>query len=381
MRVLLVSQDFPPAIGGIQTYAWELTNRLSQRTESLFVLAPQADNAETVDQETAARVTRLPVRPDLLLFPALAYLPVRARQWKPHVAFHTQWQTVGASMVARALTGWPRHIVCAAHGRELLFNPADDIPFLQSGYERVRRLVLNFVDLFVPVSHYTGGLLHDLGVASNRIQIVPNGTDPEHFAPRDGSSLRADLGCADGRMLLTVGRLVPRKGIDTVLRALPRILDTVPDLTYVVVGTGPDRGRLEDLAVSCGVRAHVQFLGSVPYAELPVYYSAADVFVMPAREARPDVEGFGIVFLEANACETPVVGARTGGIPDAIDHETTGLLVPPSSPDDVADAIERLLTHPEFAADLGRNGRARVLETASWDRVADRLFEHLSTVG
>lgn len=380
MRLLLVTQDFPPKVGGIQTYSWELARRLADRTETLHVVAPAAGGAPTVDESVAFPVHRVPGRPDLLPLTALGAVPRWARRLRPDVAFHAQWQTVGASVLARRLTGWPRRIVCAAHGRELLFNPLPDTLRLRALYDRLRRWTLAQTDAFLPVSRYTGRLLERLGVPPERIHVVPNGTDPDRFRPVDGMPLRQRLGLDDRPVLLTVGRLVPRKGIDTTLRALPSIAEAVPDVTYLVAGTGPDRPRLEQIAHTAGVTDRVRFLGQVPHDDLPQYYSAADVFVMPSREAPPDVEGFGLVFLEANACGTPVIGARAGGIPDAVVDGETGHLVPPSSPPALAQTAISLLTNPDRRETLGRQGRQRAATTLSWDHVADRIHAHLATV-
>lgn len=378
MRLLFVTQDFPPDVGGIQTYSWEVARRLARRTAALHVVAPQRPGAERIDRAAPFAVTRVPGRPDLLPVTALRAVVQRARQLQPHVSLHAQWQTVGAALLARALTGWPRRIACAAHGRELLFNPAPQALGLRSAYDRLRRWLVAHVDTFLPVSRYTAGLLRDLDVPTERLHVVPNGTDPERFHPADGEAIRHRLGLGGRPVLLTVGRLVPRKGIDTVLRALPAIAAAVPDVAYLVAGTGPDRTRLERLADRLQVRPHVVFLGSVPHDDLPAYYSAADLFVMPAREAPPDVEGFGLVFLEANACGTPVVGARTGGVPDAIVDGETGVLVPPSAPEPLADSVRRLLAHPNRLDALGRQGRARAVHAASWDHIADDLFALLA---
>jgi phosphatidylinositol alpha-1,6-mannosyltransferase len=377
MRLLVVSQDFPPAIGGIQTYTWELVRRWADRDAHLVVVAPDGDGHADVDASLPAHVTRVGTRPDLLPITGIPAVRTFARRIRADAAFHAQWQTVGASLLSRWSTGYPRRIVCAAHGRELLFNPASDIPLLGSAYDMLRRLVLRGADIFTPVSRYTAGLLEELGVPDDRITIVPNGTDPDRFQPVDTSVLRHELDLEGQPILLTVGRLVPRKGVDTTLRALPGLLETVPDAMYLVVGTGPDRERLDRLAVDIGVRDHVRFAGQVPFAHLPAYYSLADAFVMPSREARPDVEGFGLVFLEAGACGTPVVGARAGGIPDAVQDGTTGLLVPPADPKALADALTRLLTTPELAEHLGRGGRHHAVHEASWDHVADRLWRVL----
>jgi phosphatidylinositol alpha-1,6-mannosyltransferase len=378
MRLLFVTQDFPPDVGGIQTYSWEVARRLAAQVEALEVMAPRRPDAESVDRTAPFPVTRVPGRSDLLPLSLLPFLPFRARSMQADVAFHAQWQTVGASVLSRAVFGWPHRIVCAAHGRELLFNPAPPSSGLDTEYERLRHFLLRQVDTVLPVSHYTAELLYDRGVPSSRVHVVPNGTDPERFRPQDGTPVRERLGLSDQPLLLTVGRLVPRKGIDTVLRALPTIAERCPDVAYVVAGSGPDRSRLEELADQLGVRDRVRFVGDVDHDRLPLYYSAADLFVMPAREDPPDVEGFGLVFLEANACGTPVIGARSGGIPDAIRDGETGLLVPPNDPEAFADAAVRVLTDLDLAETLGRQGRHRAVNEASWDHIAARIHDLLA---
>ena len=380
MRLLFVTQDFPPDVGGIQTYSWEVATRLAERVEALEVIAPRRPSAAAIDRSAPVSITRVPGRPDWLPVTALPTVVRRAAGLRADVAVHAQWQTVPASALAQGLTGSPRRIVCAAHGRELLFNPLSGLPGGGAAYDRLRRWALAQPDALLPVSRYTAGLLRNRGVPSSRLRVVPNGTNPERFRPRGGPALRDRLGIGARPMLLTVGRLVPRKGIDTVLRALPRVAASVPEVRYVVAGTGPDRDRLERLAVRQGVRDRVHFVGHVPEDALPVYYSAADLFVMPAREAPPDVEGFGLVFLEANACGTPAVGARAGGVPDAIVDGETGLLVPPSDPAALGSALASLLSSPERLAALGRQGRTRTVRTANWDRVADRVHRALMAV-
>lgn len=378
MRLLFVTQDFPPEVGGIQTYSWEVAQGLAERASHLEIVAPAHPGAEEVDRRAPFTINRVWGRPDLLPGTAFPTVLHRTRHLRPDVTLHAQWQTVGTSALTQWTTGRPHHIACAAHGRELLFNPFASFPGLRPAYERLRRGLLKWPDVFFPVSHYTAGLLHERGVPRERLHVVPNGTNPDHFRPLDGSALRRRLGLGERPLLLTVGRLVPRKGVDTVLQALPRVARTVPEVQYLVVGTGPDASRLERLAERLQVRDRVHFVGEVSHQELPLYYSAADLFVMPAREARPDVEGFGIVFLEANACGTPVIGARTGGIPDAIDEGETGLLVPPDDPMALAASAARILTTPQEAEVLGRQGRERVLREANWDHIAAQLFDGLS---
>ncbi|MEF8795264.1 MAG: glycosyltransferase family 4 protein, partial [Salinivenus sp.] len=202
MRLLVVTQDFPPDVGGIQTYSWELARRLSAKASALEVVAPARPAAAAVDRAAPFRVTRVSGRPDLLPLTGLPAVYRRARALRPDRALHAQWQTVGLSLLARRLTGWPRRIVCAAHGRELLFNPAASVPGLRTAYDALRRGLLRRVDTFVPVSHYTARLLHDRDVAPERTHVVSNGTDPDRFFPRDATALRQDLGLSDRPLLL-----------------------------------------------------------------------------------------------------------------------------------------------------------------------------------
>jgi phosphatidylinositol alpha-1,6-mannosyltransferase len=376
MRLLFITQDFPPDIGGIQTYASEIAPRLASWTKDFVVVAPKRPKSDQIDAQFTFAVHRLLARPDLLVLPATVALPRIARRTRADVAFHAQWQTVPASLFARKLTGYPKKIVVAAHGRELLFNPYEAEPF-HGTYERARRNTMRRVDRFVAVSRYTASLLEDLHVQPERIEVVNSGTDPAYFRPLDAGELKNRLQLEGQRVLLTVARLVERKGVDTTLRALPRVIASVPDLTYLIVGQGPDQSRLEMLAKELGVSANVRFVGRVPYAELPLYYNACDAFVMPSRNEPPDVEGFGVVFLEANACNKPVIGAYSGGIPDAIIEGETGLLVPPNDPDALATAILKLVGNQEYAKRLGEQGRESVLRRGHWDYVAGGAYDVL----
>lgn len=373
MRLLFVTQDFPPDVGGIQTYSWELVRRWAQEV-AVHVVAPDRPDAAEIDASLAASISRVDSAPEMLPLRGIPTVIREARDRQPDIAFHAQWQTVGASFLSRRLTGYPHRIVCAAHGRELLFNPAASVAVARGGYDGLRRLLLRIPDLFVPVSRYTAGLLHREGVDPSRTRVVPNGVDPERFRPADAGDLRRRLGVGDRPMLLTVGRLVARKGMDTTIRALPSLQRQVPDVRYVIVGSGPDRDRLGDLVDTVGVRDAVHFAGQVPWKDLLLYYNAADIFVMPSREDPPDVEGFGLVFLEANACGTPAVGAASGGVPDAIVDGETGRLVPPADPDALAAVLGELLQDPDRVQAMGRAGRRRAEGEASWDEIAASLL-------
>jgi phosphatidylinositol alpha-1,6-mannosyltransferase len=190
----------------------------------------------------------------------------------------------------------------------------------------------------------------------------------------------AGLDLADRDVLLTVSRLAPRKGHDVVIRALPTIVDAHPDTVYLIAGDGGQRASLEALAKRVGVAEHVVFLGYVPDADLPDLYATADLFVMPNRKEGSSVEGFGIVFLEANATGTPVIGGNSGGVPDAVADGVSGRLVDPASVEDVAGRVVELLSDRETLERLGRGGYERVLAEFTWEHASQELEEVLESV-
>jgi phosphatidyl-myo-inositol dimannoside synthase len=206
-------------------------------------------------------------------------------------------------------------------------------------------------------------------------QLAP-GVDVDMFHPSvDGSAVRKRYGLSDRPVIVCVSRLVPRKGQDALVRVLPAVRRRVPDAALLVVGGGPYAGALRRMA---GEGVH--FTGSVPWAELPMHYAAGDVYAMPCRTRRGglDVEGFGIVFLEASAVGRPVVAGDSGGSPDAVRDGETGCLVDGRDRAALADRLVTLLTDRDLAARMGRAGRAWVESTWRWELQANRMAELLS---
>jgi phosphatidylinositol alpha-1,6-mannosyltransferase len=372
MRLVLVTQDFPPARGGIQTWAVEMARRLSRRCERLTVIAPAAEGVESDDEALGVRVIRTGTSNTLVLrsAPALARLVTREGFDR---TLHAQWSTAPAARVLRRL-GKLKRVAIAAHGRELLLEPWARVGAAQRGYDRVRSRELAGADVVLAASRYTAELARGLGAAEERVRVTRSGTDPERFRPHDASSLRIRLGLGARPLVLTIARLVPRKGIDSVLAALPVVRQVVPDVTYVVGGEGPDRERLEEIARRLGIADCVRFVGGIADDELPLWYSLGDVFAMPSRSEPPDVEGFGIVYLEAAACERPVVATRAGGVPDAVVDGVSGVLVEPDDLDGLARTLGELLLDPARRIELGRRARARVIAELTWEKVAERTF-------
>jgi phosphatidylinositol alpha-1,6-mannosyltransferase len=205
---------------------------------------------------------------------------------------------------------------------------------------------------------------------------LPPGVDEKIFHPASGGdAVRARLGLADRPVVVCVSRLVPRKGQDTLILAMPRILREVPDAVLLIVGGGPYADELSGLADRTGVAGSVRFTGAVPWAELPAHYGAGDVFAMPCRTRRGglDVEGLGIVYLEASATGLPVVAGDSGGAPDAVLEGETGFVVPGGSPEATADRILPLLGDPALRRRMGERGRQWVEDAWRWDHLAARL--------
>jgi phosphatidylinositol alpha-1,6-mannosyltransferase len=268
---------------------------------------------------------------------------------------------VVALLVAR-LTGCT--VLTWAHGEELT-------TWGRSRKFGAMRFALRHADRVLSNSDYTRDTLISLiGVKPERIALVYPTVDEERFRPgQKADDLRAAIGMSAGqKLILSVGRLLPRKGFDNVIRALPNLLGQGLDVRYALIGIGPDFDRLRELACELGVQERVHLLGLVSYEDLPRWYGACDVFAMPNREINGDTEGFGLVFLEAAASGKPALAGTAGGTASAVVDEETGLRVNGENLEEIAQGLARLLLNAEEAAAMGRRGRARVLENFTHER-------------
>jgi phosphatidylinositol alpha-1,6-mannosyltransferase len=248
-------------------------------------------------------------------------------------------------------------------------------------------LALSLASRVVHNSSYTAGELEAFGVPPEKLVGISPGVDVERFDARVSServeNLRREHALSDRPVILTVGRLIERKGVDKVIESLPLILNRFPQAVYLVVGNGPDRPRLEKLRDSLGLENKVSFAGFVPEDDLLAYYRLATLFAMVSRrpQGSHEVEGFGIVYLEANACGLPVVAGDSGGVSDAVLDGKTGYLVDPFDEDAIATAIIQLLENPELRDRLGGFGKARAIKEFSWERLGHRLQRVTEEVG
>ena len=379
MKSLLVSSTyFPPKIGGIAEVMGAIASALGP--DRVCCLTGVRADGGAGKENVGPRVYRRP-----RAFARDKY--VQAMGWGAAITQIMIRERPRVVQLATAYEGylglWLRQwlklpYVVYAHGNEILNS-------MQLKRWQKGRLALQRAERVLAVSQFTANLVQKAGVDCDRIEIVYPGCDVNRFRPLPARmDLRQKLLGSRwrDRVILTVGGLVARKGHDMVIRSLPRLRQTVPEVTYLIVGDGPYRGQLEALARALGVKDRVIFAGSKPNEELPDIYALCDVFVMASREQLEecDVEGFGLVFLEANACGKPVIGGRSGGIPEAIVDGVTGFLVNPHDPEEIAKVLEQLLTDSDFAIRLGHQGRLRVFREFQWARVGDRVQGILDSI-
>lgn len=374
MRILILTQNFPPLEGGISTHCFEMARNWS-RQDDVWVLAPYA--ADEGMTPRAGRLVRMPrARHGFSRFWVSLIATVKlARRIRPHLIYGTHWRNCGIALrISARLTGIPFFL--AVHGSEVLnlFEPR----------RRLFRVLFHWVARgcrgFVALGEYQQQILGKLCINKNKIFTSPEGIELARLATVSSQSrnrIRARLNLVGKRVIVTVGRLVERKGHDMMIRALPRVLEEVPDAAYIIVGRGPMEGRLKALAQQLGVLEHVLFCGFVPETELFAYYQAGDVFAMPNREVDGDTEGFGIVFVEAGACAKPVVGGRSGGVREVVANGVTGFLVNPLEVEEIARTLTVLLQDHELARRMGQAGRARVEQHYTYRQVAGNIVGYL----
>jgi phosphatidylinositol alpha-1,6-mannosyltransferase len=372
VKHLLVTNDFPPKIGGIQSYLWELWRRLPSSEAAVLTTPYEGD--EAFDAAAPMEIERIDQ-------PVMAPTPALARRIRETA------DRVGAELI--------------------LLDPALPLGHLGPGLGRPYGVVLHGAEITVPgrvpgprhalarvlrgaeVVIAAGGYPADEGERAARqglpVAVIPPGVDVERFVPATAEAreaTRARWGVApESTLVVSVSRLVPRKGMDVLIRAAARLAPIHPELEVLIGGTGRDEGRLRRLVAELG--APVRLLGRVPDDELPALYAAADVFSMGCRNRwlGLEQEGFGIVFIEAAACGVPQVAGRSGGAHEAVVHGETGLVIDdPSSVAETADALRQLIIDPARRASMGAAARARAEAAFSYDVLAAQLREALAAV-
>ncbi|MEY9963672.1 phosphatidylinositol alpha-1,6-mannosyltransferase [Streptacidiphilus sp. MAP12-16] len=370
-KTLVVTNDFPPRPGGIQTFVHNMAVRMP--AEQIVVYASTWRDGSEVARFDAEQPFQVIRDRTTMLLPT-PRVSRRAAEILKAEGCGSVWFGAAAplGLMAPALRrAGASRLLGMTHGHEAAWAQ------LPASRQLLRRIGAG-TDTLTYLGEYTRSrIAAAVGPeAAARMAQVPPGVDEKTFHPDSGGAeVRARLGLSSRPVIVCVSRLVRRKGQDTLIRALPRILAAEPDTVLLIVGGGPYRADLERLAADTGVAASVRFTGAVPWAELPAHYGAGDVYAMPCRTRRGglDVEGLGIVYLEASATGLPVVAGDSGGAPDAVLEGETGFVVPGHGLDALTDRLLTLLQDPALRARLGARGRAWVEQSWRWDLLADRL--------
>ncbi|GAA2070225.1 glycosyltransferase family 4 protein [Williamsia deligens] len=371
-RTLLVTNDFPPRPGGIQSYLQNLVDRLPPGEVTVY--APRWRGDAAFDASVPYTVHRHPTR---LMLPT----PAVARRAADLVAdgdVHTVWFGAAAPLATLApivRRAGARRVVASTHGHEVGWSM---LPAARQVLGHIGR----HTDVVTFVSRYTRGRFAAAFGPDAALEHLPPGVDTRRFAPDADarSRIRARHGLGEAPVVLCLSRLVPRKGQDVLIDAMPAVLRQHPAATLLIVGGGPYRDQLERRRDASPARDHIVLTGSVDADDVPAYHVAADVFAMPARTRGRglDVEGLGIVYLEASASGVPVVAGDSGGAPETVVDGETGHVVDGRDAAAVADAVGCLLADPERARAMGRAGREWATSTWEWDSIAARMSRVLA---
>lgn len=363
-RTLLVTNDFPPVVGGIQSYLDDYTSRLP--ADDLVVLAstppegPQA--ARAFDETRTFEVVRVPTG---MLLPTPR---VRARM--EHLidarGIETVWFGAAAPLGllgASARRAGATRIIATTHGHEVGWS-------MVLGARQMLRRIFRHADVVTYISRYTLDELRPHMPADQRVLHLPSGIDVERFHPdaRARAALRSRYGLGEAPTAVCVSRLVARKGQDSLIAAWPRVVDRVPGARLVIVGWGPYARRLAELRRSSPTRESIILTGRVPHDELAGHMAMGDVFAMPCRTRGHglDVEGLGIVFLEASATGLPVIAGASGGAPETVEEGVTGNVVDGRDQDALVEALVAQLTDPALRERMGAASRSLMKERWTW---------------
>ncbi len=368
MDILIVTQDFPPEQGGIQTYVLELARRFLARGHTVRVVCP-GKRTDANPLPGLRECVRLDVASSFLWSRLLTYLPgyLKERPSITHILY-AQWQ--GAAGAIRVPRG-KRKEFALIHGRELLTSV-----FGPLGPWMMRKAFARLHAAF-PNSNEVMRLTRERAHPACPLQLIHPGVDPEAFRPVDSAFLRARYGLGDAPVIVSIGRMVARKNLRRLVEAMPAVRRAIPRTRLLLGGTGPERDALMARARELSLGDAVLFPGRIGDAELAAHYSLGSVFALPSLASAKDVEGFGIVYLEAGACEVPVVGGRTGGVPDAVADGVTGLLIDPESQLQLEKALIALLLDPERGKAMGRKARERIQKSFTWETCAERILASL----
>lgn len=394
-KILLLTIDFPPQIGGVANYLANLSQNLA--FDKIIILTIKQNNSAIFDQKQNYKIYRenlisnLPIWPKWL--PAIYHTFKALKKEKPNLILAGQILPLGTvALICKKIIGLDYFVSC--HGMDIL--TAQKTP----RKKKLAKLILKNAKHIIANSQFTKNEIIKLGAEDSKITVIypcphtksviarssaQSGRRSNLFSNLDtGLPLSPPVGGSelamtkqDKKVILTVGRLVARKGQDQVIKALPKVSKKFPDLIYFIVGSGPYEDDLKKLAKNLDLEKNIIFTGKVSDGELADYYQKADIFIMPSRQIKSDVEGFGIVYLEAASYGLPVIAGKSGGISEAVIDGETGLLVDPENIAEISTTIIKLLENKNLAQSLGQAGKVRVEKEFNWPVQVEKLIDFL----
>ncbi len=374
-KILCITNDFGPRAGGIETFVIGLIERLPFGSVIVYTSAQEKSAPYDLKwlQDFGVEVVRDKSK-ILLPTPGVAYcVNALVRERKISTVFFGAAAPLGLLSKGLRRAG-VKEIVALTHGHEVWWSKV--FPFTLA-----MKIISRQVNTLTYLGEFTRNAISKSVTkvaAQSMVKIAP-GIDTDHFSPQDARELRNELGLSEKKVIVSVGRLVHRKGQDVLIEAMPAIIKDVPDAHLLMIGEGPYRGYLENRVKALGIQESVTFIGRIQYVDLPMYLCVGDLFVMPSRSrlAGLEVEGLGIVYLEASACGLPVIAGDSGGAPDAVLEGQTGLVVDGTQKSEVASAVVELLLDPERSQAMGIRGREWIIQEWRWEIWAARFAEIL----
>jgi phosphatidylinositol alpha-1,6-mannosyltransferase len=369
--VLFVTNDFGPRAGGIETFVIGLIERRPFGQTIVYTSAQAGSEAHDQAWKADFGVTIIRDRAKILLpTPRVAQNLARIiKESNIQVAAFGAAAPLGLLSASMKKAG-VRKTVALTHGHEVWW--AKVFPF-----NCALRRIGTSVDSLTYLGEFTQQAISkslSKAAAQKMVKIAP-GIDVDHFSPQDSIQLRKELKIDDKRVIVSVGRLVHRKGQDRLIQSMPEIIKSVPNAHILLVGQGPYLSHLKKLVQELNLVDHVSFIGRIQYAQLPQYICAGDIFAMPSRSRffGLEVEGLGIVYLEASACGLPVIAGSSGGAPDAVLEGVTGMVVDGENNQEIAAGAIKLLQDLPASKAMGLAGREWIIENWRWEIWSDRF--------
>lgn len=374
-KTLLVTNDLGPRAGGIESFVLGLIDRTEKN--SLVIFTSSQANSKNFDQDLFNKYGAIVIRDRAkILLPTFRINRKAAKIFTQYQAENLWFGAAAplALMAKKLRKVGATNIVALTHGHEVWWAK---LPLFKGAITKISK----DVDYLTYLGEYTKNAMLPVISNPNKLVKIAPGIDTKHFSPASvDTELLTKYRLTDRRVIVSVGRLVHRKGQDKLIEAMPEILKQFPDAVLLLVGEGPIKSMLEKLIRHHSLENNVVFTGRVQFADLPKYIQLGEVFAMPARDRffGLEVEGLGIVYLEASACQLPVVVGSSGGAPDAVVEGVTGFTVDGSNPSEIAKVICKLLADPKLAKEMGVAGRNWVVENWRWEIWSDKFNSFLN---